>query len=108
VQVLLDKSAKARATLQRDNDLIYHQDVPTSSTLPPIPTVTLAQSTLPVGLDDPKKTLADRGESAIFGDLASWGVLEAVNVYEDRKKDWIQNEIVSRSQELDLDIDRYI
>lgn len=61
---------------ERDNDLIYHQDVPPISALPAIQEVPMVQSSVPAGLQDPKVALGDDG--VIFSDLVGWGARVAV------------------------------
>ena len=61
---------------QRDNDLIYHQDVPPASSLPVIQPATMAESVVPPGLLEPKKILGS--DNLIFGNLISWGAQTAI------------------------------
>lgn len=67
---------KSIARAERDNDLIYHQDVPPASALPPIQEVPMAQSIVPPGLVDPKAAVGDDG--VIFGELLGWGASVAI------------------------------
>ncbi|KAK0483604.1 BRO1-like domain-containing protein [Armillaria novae-zelandiae] len=87
------KTALARA--ERDNDLIYHQDIPAVSALSPIPHAAIAQVTIPAGLSSPPK-----GTHMIFGELLGWGAQEAINIYNDRKKNLLQDQIVEPAREL--------
>ena len=65
------------ARAERDNDLIYHQDVPTAATLEAIPEATVAQFTIVPGLKNPQSALENEG--VIFGEMPSWGVVEAIS-----------------------------
>lgn len=64
------------ARAERDNDLIYHQDVPPISAIPSIQEISMVQSVIPAGLQDPKSTLGN--EDVIFGELVPWGAKVAV------------------------------
>ncbi|KAF9046965.1 BRO1-domain-containing protein [Hymenopellis radicata] len=92
LMVAVDTSLK-RA--ERDNDLIYHKDVPAISTLSPIPHAAIAQLTTPVGLSNPAK-----GVHMIMGEMLSWGAQEAINIYNDRKKNLVKDQISDKSKEL--------
>lgn len=61
---------------ERDNDLIYHQDVPPASALPPITEVVMAQPLVDPGLQDPKSVVGKDG--VIFGELLGWGARLAI------------------------------
>jgi hypothetical protein len=61
---------------QRDNDLIYHQDVPPASSLPVIQPAAMVESGAPQGLLEPKKILGS--DNLIFWNLISWGAQTAI------------------------------
>ena len=61
---------------ERDNDLIYHQDVPPASALPLIPEVSMAQLLVDPGLQDPKTVIGQDG--VVFGELLGWGARLAI------------------------------
>lgn len=61
---------------QRDNDLIYHQDIPPVSALEIIEPAVLVNSVILGGLKDPQTAL--NGEDALFGTLTSWGARTAI------------------------------
>ena len=61
---------------QRDNDLIYHQDVPPASSLPVIQPAAMVECVAPQGLLEPKKILGN--DNLIFGNLISWGAQTAI------------------------------
>ncbi|HEV7736134.1 MAG TPA: hypothetical protein VGO47_02025 [Chlamydiales bacterium] len=104
---------------ERDNDLIYHQDVPSATSLPKIGDIKdVVHSTVPPGLEDPKAYL--NGGIMIFSELSAWGVRVAVgknyvfqsrpgsysirgwlDIYKERKKDWVQLEIFDKARQLD-------
>jgi programmed cell death 6-interacting protein len=65
------------ARAERDNDLIYHQDVPAASALPAIPEAPVAQLSVPPGLKDPQSVIGKDG--VIFGELPGWGANEATS-----------------------------
>lgn len=68
-----------QARAEKDNDLIYHHDVPPSSLLEPILPATLANKNIPPGLAEPKNALEKSGEPDIFESLVSWGAREAIS-----------------------------
>ncbi|KAI0264511.1 BRO1-domain-containing protein [Gloeopeniophorella convolvens] len=89
---------------QRDNDLIYHQDVPPVSSLPVIQPASMAESTVPPGLLEPRKILGSN--SLIFGELLSWGAQTAIEIYKDRRHSAIREHIKDRAQQLNDDCSR--
>ncbi|KZT22347.1 BRO1-domain-containing protein [Neolentinus lepideus HHB14362 ss-1] len=96
---LLDEVQKNIARAERDNDLIYHQDVPAPSALPVITGASLVNSNVPTGLSNPSSIIGDTG--VIFGELLAWGARESVDIYQDRKQDWLKDQVFDRAQELD-------
>ena len=68
---------KSIARAERDNDLIYHQDVPAASALPVIPEAPVAQINVPPGLEDPQSVVGKDG--IIFGEMPGWGAGEAIS-----------------------------
>lgn len=83
---------------QRDNELIYHQDVPPASSLPVIQPAAMVESVVPQGLLEPKKTLGS--DNLIFGNLISWGAQTAIEIYNDRRNTTIKEYIKDRAQQL--------
>lgn len=61
---------------ERDNDLIYHYDVPSFSQLQPVQEITMVKSTIPPGLQDCAADINQDG--LIFGDLVGWGAKVAI------------------------------
>ncbi|KAH9481355.1 pH-response regulator protein palA/RIM20 [Psilocybe cubensis] len=102
-QSLLETVKKSEARAQRDNDLIYHQDVPSPSALPPIQEAKLVNSTIPKGLQNPSGILGTRHQ--LFSNLAGWGSREAISIYKDRKQNLIKDQIFDVAQELQDQID---
>lgn len=115
------KSSEARA--QRDNDLIYHQDVPAPSALSAIQEAKLVSSLVPKGLANPIGVIGDRHQ--LFSQLASWGAREAIStfptvtcntlfkllcidIYNDRKQNLIKDRIVDCSQGLQDHADKCV
>ncbi|KAG5651345.1 hypothetical protein H0H81_009008 [Sphagnurus paluster] len=98
IQSLLEFVQKNLSRAERDNDLIYHHDVPASSALTPIAPANLVSSTIPAGLSDPS-TLIGNGRM-IFGELVGWGAKEAINIYNDRKNNLVKQRITDVSSEL--------
>ena len=104
---------------ERDNDLIYHQDVPSTSALPAIQEVSMVQPLTEPGLQDPKAVIGADG--VIFGELLGWGAQLAIGmpsilsmytphltrhgciaaIYNDRRRNWIAEEITERARRLD-------
>jgi len=64
------------ANAQRDNDLIYHQEIPSLSSLDPIDPAALVFSATLGGLKDPDSVL--REEQLLFTDLITWGARLAI------------------------------
>ncbi|KAG8213026.1 putative pH-response regulator protein [Butyriboletus roseoflavus] len=103
IKSLLDVLQRNLARAQRDNDLIYHSDIPPSSGTTPIQDVIMVQSNLLSGLSDPKSVVGD--DRVLFGELLSWGAREAVNIYNDNKQILIKERITDFAQELDDELD---
>jgi programmed cell death 6-interacting protein len=76
LQSLLEIVDSNLTRAQRDNDLIYHQDVPPTSSLPVIQPASMVASVVPPGLTEPKKILGN--DNLIFGELTSWGAQTAI------------------------------
>ncbi|EJD06562.1 BRO1-domain-containing protein [Fomitiporia mediterranea MF3/22] len=99
IKSLLDTLEKSIVRAERDNDLIYHQVVPPISAVPSIQDISMVQSAVPPGLQDPKSALGN--EDVIFGELVGWGAKVAVEIYRDRVQNWLQEEVFNRVMELD-------
>ncbi|KIJ62786.1 hypothetical protein HYDPIDRAFT_182503 [Hydnomerulius pinastri MD-312] len=104
VKSLLDVLQKNLARAERDNDLIYHQDVPPSSAIAPVQEVVVVQSNVPSGLSDPKSVVGN--DNLLFGDMLGWGAREAVNLYNDNKQSLVKERISDVAEELDDEVDR--
>lgn len=76
---LLETVKKSELRSQRDNDLIYHQDVPSPSALVPIQETRLVSSTTPKGLLNPESMIGTRHQ--LFSQLAGWGAREAISEF---------------------------
>ncbi|KAI9061298.1 pH-response regulator [Trametes sanguinea] len=104
IKSLLDIVQKNLARAERDNDLIYHQDVPPASSLPAIAEVSMAQPLIDAGLQDVKSVVGK--DAVIFGELLGWGARLAIDIYNDRRRNWIAEEIKARIQGLDDSLSR--
>ncbi|KAH9945162.1 pH-response regulator [Epithele typhae] len=102
IKSLLDILQKNITRAERDNDLIYHKDVPPTSALPAIVEVSVAIPTVELGLKDPKTAVGSDG--VIFGELLGWGVRTAIDIYNDRRQNWIAEEVSERVRRLDDNI----
>ncbi|KAF8910637.1 BRO1-like domain-containing protein [Gymnopilus junonius] len=102
-QSLLETVKKSESRARRDNDLIYHQDVPAPSALSPIQETRLVTSTVPKGLLNPESVIGTRHQ--LFSQLAGWGAREAVNIYNHRKQNLVQERIADIAQELQDQVD---
>ncbi|KAG6840601.1 hypothetical protein C0991_005642 [Blastosporella zonata] len=98
IQSLLEIVQKNLSRAERDNDLIYHHDVPASSALAPIVQANLVSSTIPADLSDPTGIIGNG--RLIFGELVGWGAKEAINIYNDRRQNLIKEKILDVSSEL--------
>ncbi|KAJ7494696.1 BRO1-like domain-containing protein [Mycena galericulata] len=98
VQSLLDTVQKNYARAERDNDLIYHDDIPAAPALPPIPPSAIAKLTVVPGLLNPESTLGPDGP--IFAEMIGWGAQEAINIYNDRKQNLVKDKISNVAQSL--------
>ncbi|KAG1750758.1 ALIX V-shaped domain binding to HIV-domain-containing protein [Suillus lakei] len=96
VKSLLDVVQKNLARAERDNDLIYHQDVPAPSGIPAIQEVST----------DPRSVIGN--DSIIFGEMLGWGAREAINIYNDNKANLIQEKIVEPSQNFNDEADKIL
>ncbi|PSR75597.1 hypothetical protein PHLCEN_2v9077 [Hermanssonia centrifuga] len=99
IKSLVDTIQKNLIRAERDNDLIYHQEVPSISSLPPVIEASMVQPLIPGALAEPKTALGD--DAVIFGELLGYGAKLAIDIYRDRRRDWIQEEVVDRAQRLD-------
>ncbi|KAJ3887741.1 BRO1-like domain-containing protein [Lentinula edodes] len=106
IQSFLEIIKKELFRAERDNDLIYHQDVPTGSTLPAIQQATVAQAVTPKELSDP--TVLVPLNQMVFSSLMGWGTREAINIYNDRKKNLIQEELVGPAKESKIAAERLL
>ncbi|KAG6329314.1 hypothetical protein ID866_9775, partial [Astraeus odoratus] len=107
IKSLLDVLQKNLVRAQRDNDLIYHQDVPASSAVDGIQDVVMVKSNVPPGLLDPRSVIGGT-DAILFGDMLSWGAREAVNIYDDNKRTLVKERIVEAATELDDEADRLL
>ncbi|KAI8980207.1 BRO1-domain-containing protein [Trametes punicea] len=98
IKSLLDIVQKNLSRAERDNDLIYHEDVPPASSLPPIAEVTMAQSLIDPGLQDVKNAVGK--DAVILGELLGWGARLAIEIYNDRRRNWIADEVEGRARRL--------
>ncbi|KAF5367502.1 hypothetical protein D9758_003681 [Tetrapyrgos nigripes] len=96
VQSFLEAVQKNITRAERDNDLIYHQDVPPASSLSPIMQGTVVQMTIPKELATP--TTIVNSNDMLFTELISWGARAAINIYIDRRKNLIQDQLVEAAQ----------
>ena len=69
------------ARAERDNDLIYHQNVPAPSGIPAIQELSMVRSVIPPGLQDPQSVIGNDG--IIFGEMLAWGAREAISELSD-------------------------
>ena len=72
----MDILEKNISRAERDNDLIYHHDVPPTSALPVIQDISMVQSVVPAALQDPKAAIGK--DNVIFGELVGWGAKVAI------------------------------
>lgn len=68
---------KDYARSERDNDLIYHDDIPAVSALPVIPHSAIAKLTVVPGLLNPESVIGPEGP--IFAEMIGWGAQEAIS-----------------------------
>ncbi|KAJ7284953.1 BRO1-like domain-containing protein [Mycena rebaudengoi] len=98
IQSLLDTVQKSYVRAERDNDLIYHEDVPAAYALPPIPHSAIAKLTIVPGLLNPDSVIGRDGP--IFAEMIGWGAQEAINIYNDRKQNLVKEKIADAAQRL--------
>ncbi len=72
----MDTIQKNLTRAERDNDLIYHQEVPSISSLPSIIEASMVQPLIPGALAEPKTALGD--DAVIFGELLGYGAKLAI------------------------------
>ncbi|CAE6510041.1 unnamed protein product [Rhizoctonia solani] len=92
---------------QQDNDLIYHQNIPPESTLEPIVGVNMVNSVVDNKLKDPSLAIGNT-DNALFSALVSYGVRMAIDVYIDRRDNWIKEEIEGTTKQMDAEITRLL
>ena len=78
-QALLEAVQKALARAEKDNDLIYHQEVPAASSLPQIKEVGMVQPVISDALREPKNALGN--DAVIFGELLGYGAKVAISLF---------------------------
>ncbi|KAG9001425.1 pH-response regulator protein palA/rim20 [Tulasnella sp. JGI-2019a] len=88
-------------TANKDNDLIYHQDVPSESHVPVIKEADIVKAAIAPELVHPDSLVRSDSEPPIFGDLVAHGVRMAVELYQDRRSNWIKDEIFDLQKTLD-------
>ena len=76
---LLETVKDSEVRAQRDNDLIYHQDVPSPAALPNLQGTKLVSAIVPKGLLNPGSIIGTRHQ--LFSELAGWGAREAISQY---------------------------
>ncbi|KIY65859.1 BRO1-domain-containing protein [Cylindrobasidium torrendii FP15055 ss-10] len=103
VKSLVDHLYTELQRAERDNDLIYHKDVPAPSALPTIAHASIAKQTIPSALTIPVKP-----KDAMFHDLLSWGAQEAINIYNDRKQNLVKEEIIDVDKSLRSHADSFL
>ncbi|OAX43145.1 BRO1-domain-containing protein [Rhizopogon vinicolor AM-OR11-026] len=106
VKSLLDVVQKNLARAERDNDLIYHQDVPAPSGIPLIQEVSMVQSIIPPGLQDPRSIIGN--DSIIFGEMLGWGAREAINIYSVNKENLLKEKIIEQAQNLNDEAEKIL
>ncbi|KDQ57158.1 hypothetical protein JAAARDRAFT_58624 [Jaapia argillacea MUCL 33604] len=106
IKSLRDVLQKNIARAERDNDLIYHQDVPSPTALPPIGEAVLAKSNIPQDLQYPRGAIGNDG--IILGELLAWGATQAIDMYNVKKEDWLKNEVTERAKDLDTQGDKLL
>lgn len=106
---------------ERDNDLIYHYDVPSFSQLSPVQEIAMVKGTIPPGLLDFTADTARDG--LIFGDLLGWGAkganglsapifchaftnLCSKDIDEERVNMWLKSEVFNKIDEVDAVADQ--
>ncbi|CUA73408.1 pH-response regulator protein palA/RIM20 [Cryptococcus neoformans var, neoformans B-3501A] [Rhizoctonia solani] len=92
---------------QQDNDLIYHQNTPPESTLEPIVGVNMVNSMIDNKLKDPSLVIGNT-DNALFAGLVSHGVRMAIEVYIDRRDNWIKEEIEGTAKQMDTEVTRLL
>lgn len=86
-----------RLLCRRDNDLIYLATPTPPSTLPVIAPAALARPTLAPELADPLAHL----HSPLFAALVPREVAEVLDLWEDRKRGWLDDKVVAPAKDLD-------
>ncbi|KAF7794805.1 hypothetical protein EIP86_005947 [Pleurotus ostreatoroseus] len=76
IKSLLDTLQKNVTRAERDNDLIYHEDVPSTASLPPIIEVSMVYPVISAELSDPKSAIEDN--AVIFSELVAYGARIAI------------------------------
>jgi programmed cell death 6-interacting protein len=96
---------------ERDNSLIYLQAVTSEASLAPILSTALVKPTLPPDVEYPIPKLHTGrdglGMRPLFERLLPYAVHLAISIYEDRKENFIKEEVAARREELDLAATEY-
>ncbi|KAF8312441.1 BRO1-domain-containing protein [Clavulina sp. PMI_390] len=87
---------------ERHNDLIYQQDIPASSSTPSIQGTAIVREEIPSDLvSSGQPSTKKSGGGFMFAGLEGWGITRAVEIFNNRKEDWINDELVETQRELD-------
>ncbi|KAJ7593046.1 BRO1-like domain-containing protein [Mycena floridula] len=96
-QSILEAVQKRVAQAERDNDLIYHHEVPPATAIPQIGHAAIAQLMVPPGLANPTSILGTN--DVILGELLGWGAREAISIYNDRKNNLLEGKIIQEAKQ---------
>lgn len=98
-----------RAT--KDNDLIYLEMPRQEKDLQPILPANLAKAAVPTEIVSPIDCLHEGAGGfgkPLFGTLVPFSVQLAMSIYDSRKEDFMQNDMVDRCDQLDAECSRYV
>lgn len=105
-------SHKVQTDLQRaekDNDLIYLQEVPYVSQLTPVGIgAVIAKDIVPSQMVDPVKYLTSIGLQPLFDSLVPFAVIQATKIYKEKIEEYIYKNVTSRIERLNQDMHIYL
>lgn len=99
---LLDVITTSLKRAEKDNDLIYLQNVPSTSAVPPIVPAEMVKVWVPAEVENPISAMNDGSilGAPLFAKLVPFAVHQAASVYADRKMVIVSEEIVGKLEDL--------
>lgn len=92
------------AGAEKDNDMIYLQSVPTSSSLPAITPIDMAKALIPEEVSSPLDYLTKRHIQPLFADIMPYTVYEASNAYSEKLSEYVHKNLISKIETMTVNM----